>query len=301
MAKLDIYNYEGFKMSLSVRNDIAMDVWVKNFNEVKQIYGKNLTDGEFQTFVNLGKSTGLNPFLREIWAVKYGSAAAQIFIGRDGYRRSAQSHPQYDYHHVDAVYSNDDFHFDLVKGEVNHVYNFKDRGKLVGAYCLVKKRNSSKPIFVFVDVQEYNTSKSVWADKPATMIKKVAEAQGLRMAFQELFAGTYEESENWVKTETPVYSKVYNNKMKVVESQMIEVDGTEELDLNCDITKIESSYSLEDLENNYKNAYKYWAQKKDKERLKKIIECKDKRKSELNVEEFKKEFDSIDAETGEIQ
>ena len=29
------------------------------------------------------------------------------------------------------------------------------------------------------------------------MIKKVAEAQGLRGSFQELFAGTYEESENW--------------------------------------------------------------------------------------------------------
>ncbi len=43
----------------------------------------------------------------------------------------------------------------------------------------------------------------VWVGKPATMIKKVAEAQGLRASFQELFAGTYEESENWKDTPAP--------------------------------------------------------------------------------------------------
>ena len=38
---------------------------------------------------------------------------------------------------------------------------------------------------------------TLWDTKPATMIKKVAEAQGLRMAFQSQFGGTYHESENW--------------------------------------------------------------------------------------------------------
>lgn len=46
-------------------------------------------------------------------------------------------------------------------------------------------------------MSEYNTGRSVWAQKPSTMIKKVAEAQVLRMTFQELFAGTYDESEQW--------------------------------------------------------------------------------------------------------
>ena len=50
-------------------------------------------------------------------------------------------------------------------------------------------------MFNFVDIKEYNTNQSVWKQKPATMIKKVAEAQWLRWTFQELFAGTYDESE----------------------------------------------------------------------------------------------------------
>jgi hypothetical protein len=55
----------------------------------------------------------------------------------------------------------------------------------------------------YVDFKEYVQSFGVWKTKPATMIKKVAEAQGLRGAFQELFAGTYEESENWKEDLSP--------------------------------------------------------------------------------------------------
>lgn len=164
--------------------------------EIKSLVAPKLTDNEFALLVNMGKATGLNPFLREIWAVKYDDKSqAQIFIGRDGYRKVAQSNPEYDYHVVESVYENDQFSRE--NDEVKHSYSLTNRGALVGSYCSVKRKNSSKPCFVFVKLQEYNTGKSVWAQKPETMIKKVAEAQGLRMAFQSLFSGTYDESENW--------------------------------------------------------------------------------------------------------
>jgi phage recombination protein Bet len=163
--------------------------------EIKKIYGKDLTEGEFTTLCQIGQATGLNPFLREIWAVKYGNNPASIFIGRDGYRKAAQANPEYDYHLVDAVYANDDFCIE--EAEVKHNYSVKDRGQLAGAYCIVKRKSSSKPLFTFVEIREYNTGRSVWKEKPATMIKKVAEAQGLRMSFQSMFAGTYDENEQW--------------------------------------------------------------------------------------------------------
>lgn len=174
-----------------------LSIWKeeKKLAEIKKIYGKTLSDGEWNTLQAIGLATDLNPFLREIWAVKYGNNAASIFIGRDGYRKVAQRHPNYDYHIVDAVYSGDDFK--VVNGEVQHSYSLKDRGSIVGAYCVVARKGSTKPSFSYVELKEYDTKKSVWASKPATMIKKVAEAQGLRMTFQELFAGTYDESEQW--------------------------------------------------------------------------------------------------------
>ena len=142
--------------------------------------------------MSLGKATGLNPFVREIWAIKYGTAAAQVFIGRDGYRIAAQRHPKYDYHQADAVYENDEFK--IIQGEVAHSYRLKDRGKLVGAYCIVKRKGSERPMYVYVELSEYSTGKSLWhpqTGKPATMIKKVAEAQALRACFQDLLGGTY--------------------------------------------------------------------------------------------------------------
>lgn len=177
-----------------------LEVWKedKSLEEIKKIFAPNLTDGEFKTFVGMGKATSLNPFLKEIWAVKYKEGiAAQIFIARDGYRKSAQRHPQYDYHYVESVYSND--MFDSNDGDYKHAFNLKDRGQLVGAFCKVKRKDSSKSMSVFVELKEYlqkyENKKTLWDSKPSTMIKKVAESQGLRMGFQELFSGTYEESE----------------------------------------------------------------------------------------------------------
>ncbi len=198
------------------------DLWQERnaITEIKKIYGKDLSEGEFTTLCQIGQATGLNPFLREIWAVKYGNAPASIFIGRDGYRKAAQRDPEYDYHLLDAVYQNDEFKIE--DGEVKHAYSVKDRGELVGAYCTVKRRSATKPIFTFIDFKEYylgnkdeegkvkkrydkfqkkyvDMGATLWDSKPATMVKKVAEAQGLRMAFQSMFAGTYAEDEQWEK------------------------------------------------------------------------------------------------------
>lgn len=179
--------------------DQQVNLWSsqKEIDDVRKTCAPTLNDTEFKLFVQIGRATGLNPFLREIWAVKYDSnKPGNIFIGRDGYRKSAQRHPLYDYHAVDAVYSND--FFEVNNCEITHKYNLKDRGKLIGAYCIVKRKNASKPCYVFAELKEYSTGRSLWSSdsgKPATMIKKVAESQALRMAFQELFSGTYSDAE----------------------------------------------------------------------------------------------------------
>lgn len=194
----------GFSFSLKMSNELQIWQDESSLAEIKKIFGRGLSEAEFTTLCKIGEATGLNPFLREIWAVKYGNSSANIFIGRDGYRKAAQNNQDYDYHISDAVYDNDNF--TVKNGEVDHEYNLKDRGKIIGAYCVVKRKNSSKPNFVFVEFKEYK-GKSVWETKPATMIKKVAEAQGLRMTFQSLFAGTYDESEDW-KTDAKNTSQV---------------------------------------------------------------------------------------------
>lgn len=175
------------------------DVW-ERIEEIRALFAPTLTEREFLFFVQLGKSLRANPFTREIWAVKYDpKQPAQIFCGRDFYRRKAQEISTYDGHVVDAVYENDQF--SVENGKPKHSYNLKDRGKLIGAYCVVHRKDIRNPYFVYVSIDEYDKGFSNWKIMPATMIKKVAEAQALRGAFQGVFAGTYDESEQWSQQE----------------------------------------------------------------------------------------------------
>ena len=173
----------------------APEVW-KQIEQIRALFAPTLTDKEFMFFVKLGKSLGANPFLREIWAIKFDSKQpAQIFLGRDFYRRKAQELPNYNGHIVDAVYENDEFVVE--NGKPIHRYSLKNRGRLIGAYCVVHRKDTGNPYFVYVNLDEYDKGFSNWKIMPETMLKKVAESQALRGAFQGVFAGTYDESESW--------------------------------------------------------------------------------------------------------
>jgi len=213
---------------MKMSNEITFWEDKSNLKCVKEIYGKSLNDSEWNTFLEIGKASGLNPFLKEIWAVKYGTAAAQIFIGRDGYRIFAVKNKDYDGHTVSSIYSNDTLK--VSNGAVTHEYALKNRGDLIGAICTVYKKSTSVPVYVSVNIEEYIQKHGVWADKPETMIKKVAEAQALRMAFPKQFNGTYSEYEMWnenqkgpgmrvVKEETPL-SKAYASKADEITASM---------------------------------------------------------------------------------
>lgn len=182
------------------------DMWncSEKLKEIRKIVCPTpLTDVEFACLVELGKATQLNPFMRELWAVKYRKwnketgkyeeQAASIFIGRDGYRKATKRDRDYEYHQVNAVYSKDEFR--VTNDDIIHSYGFSNRGELVGAYCIVKRKSSQKPTYVLVTMEEYDLKQGLWKHKPETMIKKVAEAQALRQAFQNLFGGTYSDAE----------------------------------------------------------------------------------------------------------
>lgn len=78
-------------------------------------------------------------------------------------------------------------------------------------------------------------------------------------------------------------------------------EGMNELDFKEDIYRIEHANSLPILEEAYRSAYKFWSEKRDTVRLKKIIDIKDIRKNEFAEMKVIKELDSVDVETGEIQ
>lgn len=171
----------------------VMEVW-NNTDRIKEVFAPTLTATEFKFFCGLGISLGANPFKREIWAVKYDkSKPAAIFCGRDFYRRKAQEQPDYLGHIAEAVYENDEY--SVVDGKPEHKFTLKDRGDMIGAYFVGYRKNMVRCFYHFVKFSEYNKQQSLWKTHPESQIKKVAESQGLRMMFQGVFAGTYDESE----------------------------------------------------------------------------------------------------------
>lgn len=237
----------------------AVSIWKKEkANKIREIFAPNLNNDEFGFFWGLGKSLGANPFMREIWAVKYGNRPAQVFLGRDFYRKKAQEQKEYDGHSVDAVYSKDSF--SVVNGIPKHQYNLTGRGTLLGAYCVVYRKDTSKPFFVFVEFDEYyqghkdadgkikkkSNGKAMqptnWDVKPTTMIKKVAESQGCRGAFQGIFKGTYDESEAWEDDSGEV--PVQPSKGRVVVEEA-EYEDESEINTNSNATTEQTAFDYE--------------------------------------------------------
>lgn len=139
---------------------------------LKEMYGKNLTDLEFKTLIYIAKKYDLDPIQHEIWAIKYGNEPAKIMTGRDGFLSIAHKTGQLNGLETLAITKD---------GSV--VPTCLNPKELAGAVCKVWRKDMQYPFVVAVALHEYNTGKSNWSKMPETMIKKVAESQVLRRAF----------------------------------------------------------------------------------------------------------------------
>jgi hypothetical protein len=83
-----------------------------------------------------------------------------------------------------------------------------------------------------------------------------------------------------------------------VEPAIPKLEAIIDLDLKADLNRIACATSLNELQEAFTAASRFWAAKRDKVALKTIIEAKDKRKGEIDVEELSQD---IDAATGEVK
>lgn len=150
---------------------------------MKDTVARGATDNEFSLFMHLAQSYGLDPFLKEIWCLKYASnQPATVFTSRDGYLKIASRSPEMDGIQSDVVYQNDTLD-KLPDGNVKHSYG-QPRGEIIGAYALVFRKDRSRPAYFYAPIKEYNGGNNpTWKKYPSAMIVKVAEAMALKRAF----------------------------------------------------------------------------------------------------------------------
>jgi phage recombination protein Bet len=160
--------------------------------------GGQASDQEVMLFVELCKYRGLNPFLREVYLIKYGNnSPAAMVVGKDAILKRALSNPSYGGHEAGITVLNRQEKVEQRAGSL-----LLPRENLVGGWCNVVKKTAAGNQIIHNEVSfsEYCVTKdgkpsAQWAVRPATMIRKVALAQSLREAFPEDVGGLYEAEE----------------------------------------------------------------------------------------------------------
>ena len=150
---------------------------------VKQYICPKATDQEIYYFLQLCKAQNLNPFIREVYLIKYRDGdPASMVTGKEVFLKRAMKNPRFDGQKA------------WTDGE----------GETMTATAEIYVKDYKVPISVTVDFKEYagytwkdgkRVLNKMWNEKPKTMLRKVALMQALREAFPDELDGMYDEVE----------------------------------------------------------------------------------------------------------
>lgn len=184
-AQGQVVTTRNLQASLSVMQPVQIGDLTLDKQTIKAHICQKATDSEIAMFLQICKVQKLNPFLREVYMVKYkDDMPASIVTGKETFLKRAMRNPKYRGHKA------------WTDGKVPEMT----------ATAEVYVEGYQVPITVTVDYDEYVATKKdyktgkeapnkMWASKPKTMLKKVALCQALREAFPEDFGGLYSQEE----------------------------------------------------------------------------------------------------------
>ena len=170
---------------------------VVSFDEVRRFVCDKATDAECKIFLETCKQYKLNPFTEEAYLIHYDNknedTASTIVLGKNCYMQMAERNPNFDGFEAGVIVLTADGQ--LLNREGSIVYDGDGGETLLGGWAKVYRKDRTRASYEEVKLSEYNTGKSLWAAKPATMIRKVALVHALREAFPSTFGSLYDESE----------------------------------------------------------------------------------------------------------
>ena len=160
----------------------------------------NCTSDELKLFAYACQRTGLDPFSKQIYAIKRGGAGGSkmtIQVGIDGLRAVAERTGQLD---------GSETFFCGPDGEWKDVWLAKEPP--AAAKTIVYRKGASHPFTATARFDDFNAKQNLWLKMPAVMIGKCSECACLRKAFPADLSGLYsvdemEQAETVTVTATP--------------------------------------------------------------------------------------------------
>ena len=202
-----------------VKYDTAHGPITLTAQDVKQFICPKATDAEVGIFLRKCQYLKLNPFLQQIYLIKYDDKAlAATVISKHAYIGIAQKQPDF-LGLISGVI--------VLRGDkvVERQSSFYVEGEqLVGGWARIRKRGLTEPIEARLNLKEFNRHQAQWNDKPAVMIQKCAEVAAIRLAFPDLLTGVTTETEAeaiGVATQHTIDDLYGPAKEKVVETDIL--------------------------------------------------------------------------------
>lgn len=153
----------------------------------------DVTDQELVQFISVCKFNKLNPFLNEAYLIKFKSARgdgnAQMIVSKEALFKRAEACEQYDGIEAGIIVLRGD---NVVELE-GCFHQAKD--VLLGGWAKVYRKDRRVPTVSKVNLSEYDKGNSIWNEKKATMISKIAKVQALREAFPSQLGAMYAKEE----------------------------------------------------------------------------------------------------------
>lgn len=193
-----------------------------------------VTDEEIAKFMGLCKFQGLNPFLNEIYFLKVNDYPATFIVSKEAFLKRAEANAAFDGLESGLMVERDG----KVKKTEGAFYLPNDQ--IRGAWASVYRKDRRMPFTVSIAFDEYKKTKwnkekkiyeltSFWAEKPGTMIRKVAVVQALREAFPSNLNSMYIAEE--VKECNVTEEELQQNAVTIDEVEEIERETVEQTKL----------------------------------------------------------------------
>jgi len=225
---------------------------------IKRTIAPDLTNDELAIFAHICKQVRLDPFAKQIYAIKRGGKMC-IQTGIDGFRLVAERSGMY------SPGNDTEFMFD-------------EKKRLTGAKVFVKKMTADgtwHSISATAFMHEYNAGQGLWTKMPSVMIEKCAEARALRRAFPADLSGLYT-SEEMDQADVPT-PKLIHEKIDVEMAEKIDnaVNGYD--DIREGLYKICNVKSIQDINKSQLDACrKYVAVQVKKKKEAEVVEVDSK-------------------------